>query len=139
MKDLMRSQRETSTSFFLNKTLILFGIAGMALVAAGLGGCDGATEGQVEASLSFTGTVIDFKAESLLEFESITVANESGVVLDFHSEGKRFEEFTPAHVREHMVLGDPVEVGYREVGDRLLIVSLQDLYDDEPPAPSGSP
>ena len=111
----------------------------MALVAAGLGGCDGAAEGQVEASLSFTGTVIDFKAESLLEFESITVANESGVVLDFHSEGKRFEEFTPAHVREHMVLGDPVEVGYREVGDRLLIVSLRDLYDDEPPAPSGSP
>ena len=110
----------------------------MALVAAGLGGCDGATEGQVEASLSFTGTVIDFKAESLLEFESITVANESGVVLDFHSEGNRFEEFTPAHVREHMVLGDPVEVGYREIGERLLIVSLRDLY-DESPAPSGSP
>ena len=110
----------------------------MALVAVGLGGCGGAAEGQIETSLSFTGTVIGFESESLLEFESITVANESGVVLDFHSGGKRFEEFTPAHVREHMILGDPVEVAYREAGGRLLIVSLRDSY-DEPPAPSGSP
>lgn len=138
MKDLMRSQRETSTSFLLNKILVLFGILGMALVSAGLGGCDGAADGQVEASLSFTGTVMEFRAGSLLEFESITVANESGVVLDFHSGGKRFEEFTPAHVREHMLLGDPVEVTYRESGERLLIVSLRDA-NDEPPGPSGSP
>ena len=116
----------------------MFVILAMTLIAIVLGGCDKAPADPVEGHRSFTGTVMSFKAESLLEFESITVADESGVVLDFHSGGRRFEEFTPAHVREHMVLGDPVEVTYRESGGVLLIVSLRDAY-DEPPAPSGSP
>lgn len=110
----------------------------MASIVVVLGGCEKASGGPVESHRSFIGTVMSFEAESLLEFESITVANDSGVVLDFHSGGRRFEEFTPAHVREHMVLGDPVEVTYRKSGDVLLIVSLQDAY-DEPPEPSVSP
>ena len=103
-----------------------------------LEGCGGASEESAESHRSFTGMVTSVEARSLLEFESITVADESGVVLDFHAGGRRFGEFTPAHVREHMLLGDPVEVTYRQSGDVLLIVSLQDAS-DEWPATSESP
>ena len=103
-----------------------------------LEGCGGASEESAESHRSFTGMVTSVEARSLLEFESITVAGESGVVLDFHAGGRQFGEFTPAHVREHMLLGDPVEVTYRQSGDVLLIVSLQDAS-DEWPATSESP
>ena len=110
----------------------------LACALSALGGCGGASEESAESHRSFTGMVTSVEARSLLEFESITVADESGVVLDFHAGGRRFGEFTPTHVREHMLLGDPVEVTYRKSGDVLLIVSLQDAS-DEWPAPSGSP
>ena len=116
----------------------MFGLLALAHVTVVVGGCENTSERSEEAHPSFTGTVTNVESRSLLEFESITIASESGVVLDFHAGGRRFEEFTPAHVREHMVLGDPVEVTYRESGDTLLIVSLRDAS-DESPAPSGSP
>ena len=97
-----------------------------------LGGCDRTPEDTAESHSSFTGTVTGFEAKSLLELESITVANESGEALEFYADGRRFEEFTPAHVREHMVLGDQVEVTYLESGGRLLIVSLQDAFVETP-------
>ncbi len=134
----MRSQRERSTCFVLNKALISFGIWPLAIVVVALGGCDRTPEGTAKGLSSFTGTVTSFEAESLLELESITVVNESGEVLEFFADGRRLEEFTPAHVREHMVLGDPVEVTYRESGGRLLIVSLRDAF-VEPSGTSGSP
>ncbi len=116
----------------------MFGIVAITLAAVALGGCSETSESSVEGYRSFNGTVMSFEAESLLELESITVANAAGVVLDFHAGGRRFEEFTPAHVREHMLLGDPVEVTYRQSGDVLIIVSLQDASDGSF-APSGSP
>ena len=138
MRDIMRSQRERSACFVLNKILVSFGIWPVAVVVVALSGCDRAPEGPTGDHLSFTGTIHSFEAESLLELESITVASESGDVLEFFADGRRFEEFTPAHVREHMVLGDPVEVTYRESGDRLIIVSLRDAF-VEPPETSESP
>ena len=116
----------------------MYGIWPLVIVGVALGGCDGAPEGMPEDQPSFAGTVTSFEAKTLLELESVTVANESGVVLQFHAGGRRFEEFTPAHVREHMLLGDPVEVTYRLSGDKRLIVSLRDVY-GEPPGTSGSP
>ena len=128
----MRSQRERSTCFVLNKTLVSFGIWPLAVVVVALGGCDQAAEGPADVHSSFTGTVKNFEAKSLLELESITVVTESGEALEFFADGGRFEEFTPAHVREHMVLGDLVEVTYRESGGRLLIVSLRDAFVELP-------
>ena len=110
----------------------------MAVFAVVLVGCDRTTGGTTTSHSSFMGTVASFQAKTLLELESITIANESGVVLQFHAAGRRFEEFTPAHIREHMVLGDPVEVTYRQSEDRLLMVSLRDAF-DESPETSGSP
>lgn len=134
----MRSQRERSTCFVLNKTLLLFGLWPLAVVAIVLGGCNQTAESMDEDYPRFTGTVHNYEAKSLLELESITIADRSGERREFFADGLRLEEFTPAHVREHMVLGDPVEVTYRESGDRLLIVSLRDAF-DETPGPSGSP
>ena len=109
-----------------------------ALFAGTMGACDGVSEETAEGRHSFSGTVTNFSAKSLLELESVTVASETGVVLDFHAGGRRYEEFTPSHVREHMVLGHPVEVIYQRSGDMLLMVSLRDVHDGTP-APSGSP
>ena len=134
----MRSQRERSPSFFLNKILLLFGMLVLGCVTVAQVGCSDTTDESIEAHRRFTGIVTNLETRTLLEFESITVASEAGAVLDFDAGGRRFEEFTPAHVREHMVLGDLVEVTYRLSGDTLLIISLRDASDGSP-APSGSP
>ena len=110
----------------------------LVVVVVVLAGCDRTPEDTAEGRNSFRGTVASFEAKSLLELKSITVVSESGDVLEFFADGRRFEEFTPAHVREHMVLGDAVEVTYRESEGRLLIVSLQDAF-VETPETSGSP
>ena len=88
--------------------------------------------------LTFTGLVTAVESRSLLAFESIDVADQSGSVTKFNSGGQRFEEFTPSHVREHMLAGDLVEVTYRKSGDDLIIVSLRDVP-SWPPVPSVSP
>ena len=53
----------------------------------------------------FSGLILGFAPRSLLEFESITVIDESGTVMELRSGGRRFSHFTPSHIREHMVLG----------------------------------
>ena len=85
----MRSQRERSPSFFLNKTLPVSCTLVLVCALLALGGCDGASEEPAESHRSFTGMVTSFEARSILEFESITVADESGVVLDFHAGGRQ--------------------------------------------------
>ena len=88
--------------------------------------------------MRFAGLVTDVAARTLLEFETIEVTDANGRAMVFHANGGAFDEFTPSHIREHMLLGEPVEVGYRAEGGRLIIVSLRDSADARL-APSDSP
>ena len=88
-------------------------------------------------TMTFIGYVTDVRARSLVELESIRVTNAAGDSLLFRApEGARFPDFAPSHIREHMLLGEPVRVTYRESPDGTpLILDLAD-YPSETPAPS---
>ena len=116
--------------------LLSVDVAISAFVIVALVGCDGTPDNPEAVHLTFTGLVTSVDSRSLLELESIVVADQSGRVLQFHANGNRFEAFTPSHVREHMLIGDPLVVTYTRSGDRLLIVSLEDAFAG-PPEPSG--
>ena len=57
------------------------------------------------------------RSRTLLDLESIEVTDDDGKSLEFHAAGRRFVEFTPSHVREHMLQGLGVIVTYRESDD----------------------
>ena len=57
-------------------------------------------------------------------FELLTTA---GDIVTFDTSELRFRpEFPAAHLSEHQVLGDPIEVTYRTEGDRLVVTQLDD-------------
>ena len=55
------------------------------------------------------------------------VTDDEGVSLEFHAAGRRFTDFTPSHVREHMLQGLGVIVTYHRADDgTLYIVTIRD-------------
>ncbi len=82
-----------------------------------------------------SGLITDVVAKSLIEFESITVTADTGEILELNSGDRRFEHFTPSHVREHMLLGLAIAVTYRERDGELVIESLTDAPIAGTPAP----
>lgn len=78
-----------------------------------------------------SGVVVDVRAHSLLKFESIDVRDTEDTIWHFISEDfkpkSNVHSFTPSHVREHMLLGLPITVWYRQDKDgQLLIIVVQD-------------
>ncbi len=111
---------------------------GAAAACVALAACHAPSDEPNEPPMRFAGLVTDVAARTLLEFETIEVTDANGRAMVFHANGGAFDEFTPSHIREHMLLGEPVEVGYRAEGGRLIIVSLRDSADARL-APSDSP
>lgn len=90
--------------------------------------------------MTFIGYVSDVRARSLVELESIRVTNAAGDSLLFRApEGgsDKFPDFAPSHAREHMLLGEPVKVTYRESPDGTLFIA--DLADAAPPSETPAP
>ena len=63
---------------------------------------------------------------SLLEIESLTIRDESGEAYTLEVRGLPLGEFTPSHLREHMVSGAVVEVTYRDDHGRLVLDAITD-------------
>jgi len=83
----------------------------------------GCRSGEVELR-AVRGHVTSVEAASLLEIKLLTVVDEGGKTWEFTAD--RVLEFTPSHLREHMALGQPVVVTYREVRGRLVAEGLSD-------------
>lgn len=73
---------------------------------------------------SVRGHVLDVQARSLTEVESLTLVDDQGKEWQFQAQGN--VGFTPSHIREHMLLGQPVTVFYREEGEALVAVRVTD-------------
>lgn len=110
--------------FFLKQVLKSFVI----VVALVFGASCGSDRDRPEFSeWVFEGLVTGVEARTLLDLESIEVTDETGRSLKFHAGGQRFTEFTPSHVREHMLQGLGVIVTYRQADDgTLYIVGIRD-------------
>ena len=76
------------------------------------------------------GQVTDLQSRSLTEIATLTVQDDAGRLWAFQAEGPI--NYTPSHLREHRLTGQPVTVYYRnegngrDEGERLLAVRITD-------------
>ena len=84
--------------------------------------CGGAGEG----TATVTGQIVQVTPDGIDSFSSLTVRDSSGQLWEFGP--GRFPEFTPSHLIQHQVNGEPVKVTYSgQAGERLLtIVAMED-------------
>ena len=75
---------------------------------------------------SVRGLIVEVVAGSLLIVETVTVEDEDQVRWTVHGGGKRFDGFSPSHLREHMVQGLPVTVWFEERDGRLFMKDVSD-------------
>lgn len=88
-------------------------------------GADGGS-GATGESRTVRGLLTDVKAASLLEIESITVQTDDGETHVIESGGRILTDFTPSHLREHMLRGEAVTVTFHEQGERLVLDDVSD-------------
>ena len=100
----------------------------MALLMALAVGCadDADSTGATGGGQTLRGRIVDVDARSLVEIESLTIRDESGAAYTLEARGMPLGEFTPSHLREHMVSGAPVEVSYHDDGGRLVLDAISD-------------
>ena len=112
------------SKFFLKQVSKLSIVAVAHVFGAYCGGDSGET-GVSEGM--FEGLITSVEVRTLLDLESIEVTDDTGTSQVFHAGGQRFVEFTPSHVREHMLQGLGVIVTYRRSDDgTLYIVTIKD-------------
>ncbi len=73
---------------------------------------------------SVQGIITDVQPRSLTELATLTVRDDAGQLWTFETDGP--VGFTPSHLREHMLTGQPVVVDYEDKGERLLAVRITD-------------
>ena len=116
-----RPPRSSETDPGLLTVLVLMTL--LALVSPGCGdGADAPTG--VPKSETVNEHVLQVKAASLIELESLTVEDDKGVTWTFEAAGVL--ELTPSHLRQHMVLGESVTVTFHRENDTLVIDAITD-------------
>lgn len=95
-------------------------LALMLAVACGGGG----TAGLSEATSQVRGQVVEVVPRNITEIETLRIRDRSGRELTFTAEG--YAGFTPSHLKEHQLFGQPVLVTYVQKGDRLVAVDITD-------------
>ena len=93
------------------------------LLACGANSNDNTAAGRTE---TVRGLILEVNAASLLDMDSVTVEDSAGNCWRFEARGKRFAEFTPSHLREHMVLGQMVTVTFHRENDVLVPDDITD-------------
>ena len=68
--------------------------------------------------------MVDVAATSLTSVRSFDLRAEDGRRLSFRVDGDI--GMTPGHLREHMVLGEPITVTYHEAADALQALRVED-------------
>jgi hypothetical protein len=112
----------------LNRDVVRSALSVLALLtvlAVGCGGGPGSTP-KTDGGLAIRGRIVDLNARSLLEIESLTIRAESSEDYTVEAEGVPMGQFTPSHLREHMVSGLVVTVTYHEEDGRLVLDGISD-------------
>jgi hypothetical protein len=106
----------------------LLGFLAVLLIAADCGD-DGRGDTQ-DLRLQVRGVVTEVQARSLLELESLRVVDEQNTVWDFRPGPNGVmaagHDYTPSHLRQHMVQGEPIIVTYTEKDGVLTIVGISE-------------
>ena len=101
-------------------------LAVAALLIASLS-CTGRSDQGSAASVAETvhGLITHVDSRSLLKVRSLTVVDDSDARWVFEAD-RRFDDFTPSHLREHMVLGLPLTITFHREDGRLIMDELTD-------------
>ena len=111
----------------MSRWRITLGLLLIALTAGALAcGGNSARDSAIEAAETVQGFLQEVKSVSLLELESLTLVDERGTRWTFEASGRQVEGFTPSHLREHMVLGQPVIVTFHRENGALVINDITD-------------
>ena len=106
----------------------LLGFFAVLVTATDCGG-DGKSE-TGEAALQVRGLVTNVQARSLLELELLQIVDEQNIVWEFRPGPQGVtgagHDYTPSHLRQHMVQGMPIIVTYTERDGVLTIVSISE-------------
>lgn len=70
------------------------------------------------------GMVLEVVARNITEVETLRLLGEDGQEYRFTSE--RFVGFTPSHLREHQLFGQPVIVSFFQKSGQLVAVDITD-------------
>jgi len=92
--------------------------------ACGGGGPGGSPADEVAGTRQVRGQVVEVMARNIAEIERLTVRDQAGQEYTFTTEG--FVDFTPSHLKEHQLFGQPVLVTYVEQKGRLVAVEIGD-------------
>ena len=84
----------------------------------------GATTDEVAGAKQVRGQIVAVVARNIAEIELLTIRDDAGQEYTFTTEG--FVEFTPSHLKEHQLFGQPVLVKYLEQGGGLVAVEIGD-------------
>ena len=95
-----------------------FTLMSIVLLALMLASCN------AEDRKSVRGHVVDVQARSLTEVQSLIIQDNNGTKWTFRTAGNI--EFTPSHIKEHMLLGQELSVYYTDRNGHLIVVSVID-------------
>lgn len=102
----------------------------MALLAVGLLACS-QPAAPAAATRTVKGVLLDVESPNIQKVDSFTLRTDDGQELQFTT-APNFNEgvahlMTPGHMRQHMALGDPVEVSYTDNNGTLVALSAVDV------------
>ena len=81
---------------------------------------------QPEDGETVRGLVYEVSASSLLDLDFLVLEDDAGVTWRFEARGKRYVQFTPSHIRHHMVLGSPLTVTFHREDGHLIADRIED-------------
>ena len=84
-------------------------------------------EGSSLEEYETTGRIIDVESYSLTVASKITLQSKNNLIIDYFIQTS-LGEFTPGHLRYHMVTGDIVRIFYTVSGNQNVIINIED-YD----------
>lgn len=88
--------------------------------------CDARGDDDAQTTQSIRGQVLQVDARSLIELEALELLDERGEIWRFEGRGIAIPGFSPSHLNEHKLLGQPVEVFYHREGDALILRNITD-------------
>ena len=87
-------------------------------------GCNSEESRSSQETEIVRGLVLEVNAKSLLDIESLTIVDSVGNTWNFNA--RQFRGFTPSHLNEHRILGDPITVTFHRIEGDLVIEEIMD-------------
>lgn len=81
---------------------------------------------EFDSETSIVGFVDEVVSKSIAELDYFKVVDAKGKVWVFSSFGEFDGKLTPSHLRDHMILAEPVEVFYEVLNGKLVVLKVED-------------